>query len=113
MAAGTVAVDFDDTLVRHGLWLPGAVDAIRELWRDDVLVVVHSCRANDLHGLQQIQHALYELGAPPTGPRGGRRLHIHTGPGKPHADAYVDNKAVRFRGDWPATLTETRGLLPR
>lgn len=108
----TVAVDFDDTLTRHGIWIPGAAEAIRQLWRQDVLVVVHSCRANDPHGHAQIQQALHDLGPPPVGPRGGRRLHIHTGPGKPHADAYIDDKAIRFQGDWPATLNELERVLP-
>ena len=106
MAALTVAVDFDGTLVRDGVWIPGAADAIRQLWQRDALVVVHTCRANSPDGVALVQRALRDLGDPPVGPRGGRRLHLHTEAGKPHADVYVDDKALRFDGDWPATLIE-------
>lgn len=104
MAARTVALDFDGTLVRDGVWIPGAADAIRQLWLRDTLVVVHTCRANSPDGVQLVERALADLGTPPVGPRGGRRLHVHTEPGKPHADFYVDDKAVRFDGDWERTL---------
>lgn len=106
MAALTVAVDFDGTLVRDGVWLPGAKEAIRELWARDVLVVVHTCRANTVEGAALVAGALLELGHPPVGPRGGRRLYVHTDLGKPFADVYVDDKALRFDGDWSATLAE-------
>jgi hypothetical protein len=106
VAALTVAVDFDGTLVRDGVWVPGAADAVRELWRRDALVVVHTCRANRPDGLEVVQRALADLGVPPVGPRGGRRLHVHADVGKPHADVYVDDKALRFDGDWAATLAQ-------
>ena len=34
---------------------------------------------------------------------------IFTGTGKPLADFYVDDRAVRFDGDWEATLKEILG----
>lgn len=113
MAALTVAIDFDGVLVRDGAWIPGAPEAIRQLWALDVLVIIHSCRANDPAGVQLIERTLADLGTPPCGPRGGRRLHIHTGPGKPHADAYIDDKAFRFTGDWPTTMLEVAPLIRR
>jgi hypothetical protein len=103
VAAATVALDFDGVLVHDGLWLPGAPDAIRWLWERDALVIIHSCRANSPDGVQMLEHAVADLGVAPRGPRGGSRILIHTGQGKPHADAYVDDKAVRF-GGWPYTL---------
>ena len=113
MAAATVAIDFDHTLVDgHGFWLPGAADAIRMLWERDALVVVHTCRANDQAGAALVERTLADLGPAPTGPRGGRRLHVHCSPGKPHADVYVDDKALRFNGDWPAAMGELLGRLP-
>lgn len=110
MAALTVAVDFDGVLVHDGHWLPGAADAIRELWRRDILVVIHTCRANSPDGLELVHRVLADLGTPPVGPRGGRRLHVHTEPGKPQADFYVDDKAIRFT-DWALTLAQL-SMLP-
>lgn len=108
MSALTVAVDFDGTLVNGGSWIPGAADAIRELWRRDTLVIVHTCRANTPAGLELVERALADLGRPPVGPRGGRRLQVHTAAGKPGADVYVDDRALRFTGDWAATLGQIR-----
>lgn len=106
MAALTVAIDFDGVLVNDGHWIPGAIDAIHELWRRDALVIVHSCRANSPDGLALLHRTLVDLGVPPVGPRGGRRLHIHAEQGKPQADVYIDDKAIRFTGNWHTTLAE-------
>lgn len=88
-----VAVDFDGVLVdASGEWLPGSLEMLRWLLGRGDTVIVHSCRANWLEGLQSIKDALLAVGV--------MSAQIWTKPGKPDADLYVDDKAVHFAGDW-------------
>ena len=91
----TIAIDWDNTLVTspNGPWLPGAQDALTYLNNRHNLVI-HTCRANWPEGLQAITERLHEHRL---------TIPIHTTPGKPHAHAYIDDRAIPFTG-WPATL---------
>jgi hypothetical protein len=60
-------------------------------WRDPVDVV---------YAIQEIRDMLDEAGL--------HKVEIWTKPWKPSADYYVDNKAVRFDGDWLATGRDIR-----
>lgn len=87
-----VAVDFDGVIHdqanpkpgrRMGLPLPGAKDALTRLKQDGHTVIIHSCcRA----GVIADWMAYYEI----------PYSSIWQGNGKPQADYYVDDKAVRF-----------------
>lgn len=92
-----IAIDWDDTLVETDSqqWLPGARDALRFLVVRHK-IIIHSSRANWDGGEQQIRERL--------GPLNGQ-VEIA---GKPVADAYVDNLAVTFDGNWPAVLAALR-----
>jgi hypothetical protein len=96
-----VAVDWDDTLVdvRTGEWITGAADALHELRRRQFNVIIWSCRANWQEGLDSIVEKLYEIGLVPD----GKTLSIV---GKPMALAYIDDKALRFQGDWQDVLVD-------
>lgn len=91
-----LAIDWDGTLVdTDQKWLDGARDALRFLVvRHKVLI--HSCRANWDGGEQEIRQRL--------GPLNGQ-VEIA---GKPIADVYIDNQAMRFDGNWPAVLAALR-----
>lgn len=95
-----VCLDWDGVLVdgRSQEWLPGAQDAVRWLLRAKAKVLVCTCRATWPEGLEQVEAQLQEA-------RLGR---VKVSAVKPMADVYVDNKSVRFEGDWDATLQEVR-----
>lgn len=109
----TVALDFDGTLHPYtNGWQgqipadeppePGAIEFLKMCATRNWRVVVFSCRALDLDGNEGIhqwliKHGLRELVAGIT--------HI-----KPVAFAYVDDRAVNFRGDWMEAFVQTDAL---
>lgn len=93
-----VAIDYDDTLVDVTTqeWLPGALAALRSLRKQGHKIVIHSTRANSQWGIDVIRAKL-----------GPMFKDVQIEP-KPKADVYIDDRARRFDGDWPATLHELR-----
>lgn len=103
-----IAVDFDGTLVGEspdGELFPiaGAREALTELRRQGHRIVIHTCRttlANDDGMLTQevdlIEQTLADFAIPFD--------EIYVGD-KLIADAYVDDRAVPFRGRWDETST--------
>jgi hypothetical protein len=88
-----VAVDWDHTLVdRQQEWLPGAERALNDLIRMCDHVIIHTCRASWPQGLEGIVAKL------------GRTARFVSVEAKPLADIYIDDKAVRYTGDWDETL---------
>lgn len=93
-----VALDWDDTLMggsRHGtpgVWLPGAVAALRFFRRQGLSVVVHSARAQWDGGFAEIAGRCAELKLVE-----GDGFSIV---GKPAAGVYLDDRGVCFPGDW-------------
>jgi hypothetical protein len=113
-------VDWDSTLVEdlypeQGDWLPGAVSALHELNRHGD-IIIFSCRvapyefptqrnpeddiARDPETLAttiaRMQAMLDEVGL--------GHVEIWQRPYKPNATVYIDDKAVRFTGNWVDTL---------
>ena len=114
----TIAVDWDATCVEGvwpdmGDWLPGAVEALHELdkigevviwscrvapfefhepgrnvtWRDEIVTAQEIAAVKNMLDAVNLEH-----------------IEVWTRPYKPPALVYIDDKAVRFEGDWPATV---------
>lgn len=115
-----VAVDWDGTLVdddrwpEMGDWLPYAPEAIHALAEIFDEVVIWSCRTasveldevterNPLEQAWAIEAMLDSIDAP-------KNVLIWRKPYKPPAEFYVDNRALRFTGDWQHTLRQILGL---
>lgn len=98
-----VAVDLDRTLVDGNDWLPGAVDALRWIARRHE-VTIHTCRANYQEGILSVYGLLADAGLKHP------KVTVWSAPGKPDADVYIDDKALRFRGDWDETIRELSAL---
>lgn len=122
-----IAVDWDGTCVEQtwpefSPWLPGAQEALREL-ADEYDVYIWSTRIVGREYLDwekvlpqeevdaqiaYIRSMLDEAGL--------EDVHIFEsypghGIGKLSAIAYIDDKAIQFKGDWDQTLAELHGLL--
>jgi hypothetical protein len=96
-----VAVDWDHTLVEGGDWLPGAERALIGLRRGRYRIIVHSSRATYDQGRQEIAAKLSSIGF--------HENEVRIEP-KPEAILYIDDRAYRFDGDWPAALRHLRSL---
>lgn len=108
-----VCLDFDGVLhhragpwrgadVIEGLPVAGAREAVAELRRSGARVLVHSARCSTARGLEAVRRWL-------------ARSSIEVDQVvavKPASEVYVDDRAVNFRGDWPATLREVREFRP-
>lgn len=102
-----ICIDWDHVLVDgEGQWVEGAVAAIRRFRNMGYTVVIHSCRAAWDGGVILIEQKLRE-----TGIKIDKTLVIHRSGAKPNAALYIDNRAVRFEGDWNATIREARERL--
>jgi len=118
--AKTVAVDFDNTLHPYTRgWigtepddepaLPGAENFLLELIERGYHVVIYTTRADTQEGEfgvirwmhKHMPRAFYSM-------RDNRSIEISAG--KPKAIAYVDDRAVVFRGSYTDCLTDIEGL---
>jgi predicted phosphatase len=104
----TIAIDFDGVIhaYKNG-WqgnanleppVPGAVDALNALGKV-YKVVVYSTRAQTTEGREAIAGYLKKIGVKET---------LEITDKKPIAVCYVDDRAIRFRGDWLKTINEIR-----
>jgi len=96
-----VAIDWDDTLVTNGDWLPGAERALIGLRRARYEIIIHSCRAAWPEGRAEIEAKLASARL------SGLRLEA-----KPDALAYIDNRAIHF-DDWVTVLRQLRTMEAR
>lgn len=107
----TIAIDFDGTLhpyTKHWIGstpddelpLPGAWDAVRDLQALGYRIVIFSVRADHPEGLAGIAAWLTKHGF-----TGCEITHL-----KPPAIAYIEDRAVGFRGDWHAAVEEALGI---
>jgi hypothetical protein len=96
-----VAVDFDDTIAIDvmGDIVPtkGAKEAMTKLWQKGYLIVIHSSRSwegfvDRGERTRWMAEWLHKHRIP---------YHkIHVGYGKPAAVAYIDDKAIKYDGNW-------------
>lgn len=115
-----IAIDLDNTLLTWrgdgsecGDWLPGAKIAVNALLEEGVGVIVHTCRTTweAGGGVDSVLKVLRDAGFEPelceeSWSWPGGKLGVWIGKGKPVAMAYVDDRAVRFEGDWLAVLEQ-------
>ena len=109
-----VAVDFDHTIVEmleSGSYAikAGAVEALRSLKSKGCTIVIHTCRIGIAKGngdlsdvIETIQSVLDQFDVPYDS------IHLGT---KVVADAYIDDRAVTFRGDWTEAQKEAESLI--
>lgn len=95
-----VVLDWDGTLVdaQSQEWLPDAEWALGRMVKAGWKVTVLSCRASWPEGRASIEAKLDD----------SRLSAIDVTDVKPQADVYVDDKAVRFGGDWAAIFSDIR-----
>lgn len=96
----TIAVDWDLTLVDdHNEWLPGAYEALQRLTMGKHAIIIHSSALASEVGRKRIEHRLEQAGflAYPY-------LQLVE---KPWADIYIDDRGLRFEGDWRPILSRS------
>lgn len=106
---GTIAAqdgDFDSDFVEAPL--PGAVAALQELAKT-CKIILHSCRTTP--GFGEDPRAAQVVMAMWADEHGIPYDDIWTERGKPHADLYLDNKGMKFDGDWSVTLQRVKEAL--
>ena len=97
-----VAVDWDNTLVDSASqeWLPDAQWALGRMVRAGWKVTVLSCRASWPEGLAAITAKL----------DASRLSAVDVTDVKPEADVYLDDRALRFGGDWAEVFADIAAL---
>lgn len=129
MAYGAVAVDLDGTIVDMGFeeWVrrgkridsfgkvvEGAIEVLNILRNLGYKIIIHTCRTTPafysgygytkLQAVEIVSDTLKELGVP---------FHeIWAGEGKPIADWYIDNNAIRFES-WKQVLHDLNELMKK
>lgn len=110
-----IAIDFDNTIVD---WVDsecvlkrGARQAMQRLKDLGCTIIIHTCRigiaketGNVAVVIEEIKRILEDFEIPYDS------IHLGT---KVIADAYIDDRAVAFRGDWSQACDDTEKLLFR
>ena len=95
-----VAVDYDHTIKDNEANTPmaGVGEALQELRARGIRILIHSCNDPDY-----IRQQLQEWGIVVDG--------VWDGVGKPVCVAYIDDRGLRFTGDWQQTTADILRLL--
>ena len=97
-----LAIDFDHTIhnpddvkpgFRMGEPMPGAVDALLTLHRHGDTIIIFTARDR----FQPVEEWLQHFGIPYS-----RVTNVKP----PEAEVFIDDRGLRFRGDWSVTLDE-------
>lgn len=109
-----IAVDFDHTLIGYdsnGDHFPieGAAEAMQALKAQGCYIIIHTCRigiamenGNLRDEVKFVQSVLKEYDMP------FDEIYLHP---KPVADFYIDDRAIRFEGDWVAPVKKIIGSI--
>jgi hypothetical protein len=127
----TVAVDFDNVLHSYtSPWshaadikdppLPDALAWLEQFAADGARIILHTCRLTGWNPMQAgffagdpdaVQAAIWEwLKRHGLSEAACARVSLWTWVGKPHADAYVDDKAIAFCGDF-MSASKLKGMV--
>lgn len=125
MSKPTFVVDWDGTVTEDswpamGMWLPDAPWALHEMLKLGN-VVIDSCRMNpyekghdgELLRPVAVTHAAIAEVRAMLDSKGLHEVRLHTTPGKPPGDEYIDNKGRRYLGrpkSWRVLIDIFHGL---
>jgi hypothetical protein len=103
----TIGVDLDGTLVSWSTreFEPGALQALRKLSAAGHIIILHTCRTQVPGGMAEIEELLGHHTMK------GINIAVWTGEGKPGCSAYIDDRAVEYRGDWRKVVREVEWLI--
>jgi hypothetical protein len=111
-----VCVDFDgviagfaDNIEEFGTVIPGAREALQQLRDTGYKIIIHTARPSDEAHREQLAQYLQQHGIPFDEINQNSDC---TWPAtKPPADLYIDDRALRFEGDWQETIVEAMQIL--
>ena len=104
-----VIADFTDDINVLGKIIPGAAPALRELPSSGYKIIIHTARPADKDNIARLADYLNKWEIPFD--------EINTNSDcpwpaqKPIADLYIDDRALRFNGNWQETLKEAKDIL--
>ncbi len=113
---GAVCIDFDGVIVKEspsidtfGELIPGAKEALESLRESGYKIIIHTSRSDSFEALMKIMDFLDDNGIPYD------EINVNSdccwSAPKPPADLYIDDRALRFNGDWPETLAAAEQIL--
>ncbi len=111
-----VCVDFDGVIAafaqsidEFGHTIPGAVEALHELRALGLRIIIHTSRPSTPEHLDRLAEHLRREGVEFDEINANGECPWPAA--KPLADLYIDDRALRFEGDWKKTLAEAKRLL--
>lgn len=116
MKKKVICIDFDGVIAQidgenkdvPGDVVPGARDAMKVLKDEGYTIIIHTCRKDNkmLRKWLEDNDISYDyINENPDQPDG-------TNKGKPMADLYVDDRAVRFSGNWTWAMRDIANFKP-
>ena len=113
---GAICVDFDgviaefsDDIRSFGSIIPGAVNALEEFRRLGYRIIIHTARPADNSLMRKFSNYLTTAGVPFDEINTNSECDWRSI--KPLADLYIDDRALRFEGDWSACLESSKRIL--
>jgi len=115
----TLAIDFDGTIAQQDGWeypemgppFHGVAEAIQKLKDQGFKILIYTCRLNQHNEnngtaeeeLERLTQYLDQVGVPFDD-------FVVAEVGKPFAEYYIDDKGIRFNGDWNETVKFVESL---
>lgn len=101
-----VIAEFADDIQDFGRLIPGAPEAISELKTLGYRIIIHTARPSHQDHKERLGAYLHTHGIPFD--EINTNSHCAWESEKPVADLYIDDRALRFEGDWAHTLTAAK-----
>lgn len=101
-----VIAEFADDINNFGRLIPGAPEAICELQALGYRIIIHTARPSHQKHKEQLAAYLQMHGVPFD--EINTNSHCAWEAEKPVADLYIDDRALRFEGDWTHTLSAAK-----